>query len=145
MGGNTRTIYYLIQVNAVSHKNVSKSRLPLRVRALTLWLSMLLLLALTSCTRLSQRETSAPPPGDYQRSIDHDGRQRSYLAHLPPQASSGAPLPVVLNFHGGGGNAKGHKKHTGMDQLADKEGFITIYPNGTGRSNNSLLAWNAGS
>ena len=145
MGGNTRTIYYLIQVNAVSHKNVSKSRVPLRVRALTLWLSMLLLLALTSCTRLSQRETSAPPPGDYQRSIDHDGRQRSYLAHLPPQASSGAPLPVVLNFHGGGGNAKGHKKHTGMDQLADKEGFITIYPNGTGRSNNSLLAWNAGS
>ena len=137
--------YRRIRVNVVSYKNVSKLSVPQPVRTLTLWLSITLLLTLTSCTINDQRETIAPPPGDYQRSIDHEGRQRSYIAHLPHQASSGAPLPVVLNFHGGGGNAKDHKKHIGMDQLADKEGFITIYPNGTGRFKNSLLTWNAGS
>jgi polyhydroxybutyrate depolymerase len=32
-----------------------------------------------------------------------------------------------------------------MDALADRETFITVYPNGTGRFENHLLTWNAGS
>ena len=145
MGGNTRTFYHLIQVSTVSQESLLKPRIPNQLRAMLQWLSILLLLTLTSCTMRGQSEISAPPPGDYERSIDHGGRQRSYLAHLPPQASDGAPLPVVLNLHGGGGNGEDHKEHTGMDQLADTEGFIAIYPNGTGRIKNSLLTWNAGS
>lgn len=145
MGGNTRATYRLTQVNAVFQGRLPSSWMPGPVRAGTQWIWLVLLLTLTSCTIRSQRETSVPPPGDYQRSIDHEDRQRSYLAHLPPQAADGSPLAVVLNFHGGGGNAKDHKEHTGMDQLADLEGFIAIYPNGTGRFPNSLLTWNAGS
>ncbi len=145
MGGNTRTIYRLIQVKTVSQENLLKPRMPSHLCAMLQWLSIFLLLIITSCTMRGQSEISAPPPGDYQRSIDHEDRQRSYLAHLLPQAADGSPLPVVLNFHGGGGNAKDHKEHTGMDELADKEGFIAIYPSGTGRFPNSLLTWNAGS
>jgi polyhydroxybutyrate depolymerase len=84
------------------------------------------------------------PPGTHLRTLEHEGRNRSYLVHIPPQAASGDPLPVVLAFHGGGGNAKGQEAYSEMDALADEAGFIVVYPNGTGRFNGFLLTWNAG-
>lgn len=50
----------------------------------------------------------------------------------------------MLNFHGGGGNAKTQKWYTRMDETADREGFIAVYPNGTGGFGTRLLTWNAG-
>ncbi|HLX38536.1 MAG TPA: PHB depolymerase family esterase, partial [Candidatus Binataceae bacterium] len=82
-------------------------------------------------------------PGDYQFALAHQGRSRNYLAHIPPHAE-GVALPVVLNFHGGGGDAEGQSEHTQMNPAADREGFIVVYPNGTGFFRNRLLTWNAG-
>lgn len=65
---------------------------------------------------------------------------RSYIVHIPPNA--GGPLPVVINFHGGGSNAAQQEKFSGMDAVADREHFIVVYPNGTGRA--GFLVWNAG-
>jgi polyhydroxybutyrate depolymerase len=31
-----------------------------------------------------------------------------------------------------------------MDEVSDREGFLVVYPNGTGRFSNRLLTWNAG-
>ena len=53
-------------------------------------------------------------------------------------------MPVVLNFHGGGGNAQGQADYSRMDSLADEMGFVAVYPNGTGRLADRLLTWNAG-
>ncbi|MGH8697108.1 MAG: extracellular catalytic domain type 1 short-chain-length polyhydroxyalkanoate depolymerase, partial [Burkholderiales bacterium] len=74
----------------------------------------------------------------------HDGRTRTALVHVPAQAAEGRPLPVVLNFHGGGGNARDHREYVGMDALADREGFLVVYPNGTGWFAEQFLTWNAG-
>jgi len=76
--------------------------------------------------------------------IQYGGRDRSYIVHVPPQAASGRPLPLVINFHGGGGSAEGHEQYTHMDTVADQEGFLVVYPNGTGFFRNRLLTWNAG-
>ncbi len=83
-------------------------------------------------------------PGDYRFDLDHDGRQRSYLVHVPPQAADGRPLPAIVNFHGGGGSAAAHERFSGMDGAADRHGFIAVYPNGSGRLPGRLLTWNAG-
>lgn len=83
-------------------------------------------------------------PGDHRVTLQHGGRQRSYIVHAPPAAREGRPLPVVLNFHGGGGNAESQQKYSRMDALADAEGFVAVYPNGTGRMSDRLLTWNAG-
>jgi polyhydroxybutyrate depolymerase len=86
-------------------------------------------------------------PGTVEIDLDHQGRRRFFLLHVPPQASAGLPLPVVLNFHGGGGEPRAHEIWTGMDAIADREGFIAIYPAGFSRSGEpgrSLLTWNAG-
>ena len=82
-------------------------------------------------------------PGDYHFSLAHDGRNRTYLVHVPPHASEAA-LPLILNFHGGGGEAEGQRDHSQMSPVANREGFIVAYPNGTGVFRNRLLTWNAG-
>ncbi|HZD05033.1 MAG TPA: PHB depolymerase family esterase, partial [Longimicrobiales bacterium] len=66
----------------------------------------------------------------------------TWLLHAPPQVRNGEPLPVVLAFHGGGGNARGFEDYAGLDAVADREGFLAVYPEGTGRLN--LRTWNAG-
>jgi len=48
---------------------------------------------------------SALPSGDYRFELEIGGRNRSYLVHVPLQSCVG-PLPVVVNLHGGSGNAQ---------------------------------------
>lgn len=83
-------------------------------------------------------------PGDHLLRLTHDGRPRSAIVHVPPQAARGRPLPVVLNFHGASANARSHQQYVEMDPLADRVGFVVVYPNGTGPFPDQLLTWNAG-
>jgi polyhydroxybutyrate depolymerase len=82
--------------------------------------------------------------GDHRLHLDHGGRRRSYLVHVPPQAAAGRPLPVVLSFHGGGSSAEGLRRFSRTDAVADREGFLLVYPDGTGPLADRLLTWNAG-
>jgi polyhydroxybutyrate depolymerase len=77
-------------------------------------------------------------------SLRHDGRARTYLVHLPASYSKDKTWPLVLVFHGGGGNGEQMAKMTGFSGKADQEGFIAVYPNGTGLWQNRFLTWNAG-
>jgi polyhydroxybutyrate depolymerase len=83
-------------------------------------------------------------PGDHEITLVHGQLQRSYIVHVPPQAGAGKPLPVVLNFHGGGAHAQVQQRYSLMDATADREGFIAVYPNGSGGIGGRLLTWNAG-
>jgi polyhydroxybutyrate depolymerase len=82
-------------------------------------------------------------PGDHVLELAHGRRQRSYRLHLPTAGADG-PRAVVLAFHGGGGQASGFQAYAGLDPLADRDGFVVAYPNGTGRFRDRLLTWNAG-
>jgi polyhydroxybutyrate depolymerase len=109
---------------------------------------VLLLAALALACRFAGREAtaapSAPAPGESTRTLLHGGRERSYIVHLPPGHDPARPAPVVLVLHGGGGHAGNAQRMTGFDAVADAEGFIVVYPNGTGRLRDRLLTWNAG-
>jgi polyhydroxybutyrate depolymerase len=82
--------------------------------------------------------------GDYDLSLQHGSRARTYLLHVPPRAQGGNPLPLVLVFHGGGGKAQGQKEWAGLDAVGDRAGFLAVYPDGTGLFSRRLLTWNAG-
>lgn len=73
----------------------------------------------------------------------HDGVTRSYVLHVPDHLPPGRHA-LVLVFHGGGGNAENAARMSGMSAIADREGFIVAYPNGSGRLQNRLLTWNVG-
>ena len=83
-------------------------------------------------------------PGDYRRELTHDAFPRSYELHIPPSCSSTAPVPVVLNFHGGFGGPAQQRYTSGMDDLSDREGFVVVYPAGTGLPGGRSLTFNAG-
>lgn len=72
------------------------------------------------------------------RKLTVDGIERSWILHLPPghEVTIGKRWPVVLVFHGGGGNARSIMMMSGMNNKADAAGFIAVYPNGTGRAEN---------
>jgi polyhydroxybutyrate depolymerase len=43
-------------------------------------------------------------------------------------------VPLVLVFHGGGGNGVGTERLTRFSELADREGLLVAYPEGVGRN-----------
>jgi polyhydroxybutyrate depolymerase len=79
-----------------------------------------------------------------QRSITVGGVTRTFEVHWPGGRVPNHPVPLVVVFHGGGGNAANAARMTGMDAKADREGFIAVYPDGTGRRPGAtmLLTWN---
>lgn len=71
------------------------------------------------------------PGGTTRASIEVGGRTRTYLLHLPTGAESDdQPLPVVLAFHGRGGQGTGMEMLTRLSDTADAHGFIVAYPDG---------------
>ncbi len=82
-------------------------------------------------------------PGDHTRSIKVGSLTRSYIVHVPPSYDGTKPFPVVLAFHGGGSNAEQMIRFSGLNDKADEAGFLTVYPNGTGRFPR-MLTWNGG-
>lgn len=57
------------------------------------------------------------------------GEARIFRVHLPSHPPEG-PVPVVLCFHGRTDNAVKIEHWSGLSTLADREGFIAVYPEG---------------
>ena len=83
-------------------------------------------------------------PGGHELALTVGQRERTYLVHLPPVYDGKRSLPLVIVLHGGGGNAEGAARMTGFSEKADREGFVVVYPNGSGRLKTRLLTWNSG-
>lgn len=58
------------------------------------------------------------------------GRTRTYTVHVPDGSPPQSGFPVVLAFHGGGGQGARMRRLSGLDALADARGFIAVYPDG---------------
>lgn len=59
-----------------------------------------------------------------------NGLKRTFLYALPTNISAGQKLPLIFVLHGGGGEGNSMAKLSKFHQLGEKEGFITIYPDG---------------
>ena len=77
-------------------------------------------------------------PAEAPRTLQVSGGLRRYLLYVPTAYRAGHPAPLVLVFHGGGGQGSGIAPHTGFSALAEREGFLVAYPDGLGRR------WNDG-
>ena len=68
------------------------------------------------------------------------GLDRTYRLAVPKVYDGSTPLPLVLNFHGLGGNARLEERYTRIVEYADKYGFIAATPDGTGEPRHWTLA-----
>lgn len=65
------------------------------------------------------------------RSTNHGGIERTYYVHFPKNEPPGSPRALVFVLHGGGGADAATMAHrTGFNTIADREGFIVVYPAG---------------
>ncbi len=103
---------------------------------------LVVLVGLQNCISLVHSQPSAPE--DSQGELSFEGRTRTYILHVPPSYTGQEPWPLVIFLHGGGGNAQGAASTYGLSAEADQEGFIVVYPNGTGVLRDRVLTWNAG-
>ena len=69
-----------------------------------------------------------PGPGDFSRTIQSGGLERSYELHVPPGWTTDADLPLVLAFHGVLSSPAQLREVSGLDDVADESGFVVAYP-----------------
>ena len=63
---------------------------------------------------------------------------------MPSSYSTSKSYPVVFVLHSAAGNANNAMNMANMNYLADQEGFIVVYPNGSGGLKDKFLSWNDG-
>jgi polyhydroxybutyrate depolymerase len=110
----------------------------------TLLIVLLIITSLTACSTIKpaiEPQTSGKAPSltdnnttassqNYTDSILIKGLQRSYLIHTPVSYDKSRQWPLVIVLHGGGSEARTMAPMTDFNSLADKEGFIIVYPEG---------------
>ena len=105
-------------------------------------IAIITLAVLTARSRLHAiaitSDVFAAQPGTYELRLEHDGWQRRYILHLPPATAAGAPLPLFLALHGGGGRARQMDDLTHLSRIADREGFLLAFPEAVDKN------WNDG-
>jgi polyhydroxybutyrate depolymerase len=69
--------------------------------------------------------------------------RRSYRLHVPARWEPSQALPLVVVLHGAFETARSMEKESGFSELADRENFFVLYPNGIGIFG-WLRHWNAG-
>lgn len=74
-----------------------------------------------------------------------DGRTRTYHVYVPRQLPSG-PVPLLFAFHGGTGWGKQFQRNSGLDGLAEANGFLVVFPDGVGAGadEGTNRTWNGG-
>jgi polyhydroxybutyrate depolymerase len=105
----------------------------------------LLCLAVGVVVYMVSTETPRYPPGNEDReavaagnraaedvvdSLSHDGRQRGYIVHVPPGRQPGVAVPVVLGFHAAQATPSEQRSQSRMNEVADANGFLAVYPEG---------------
>lgn len=94
----------------------------------------------------ANRQTMALP-GDYTFTLEHGGLTRKYRVHVPRSYSAGSPAPLLMAFHGGGGNMDhmASDDNYGLISKSESAGFVAVFPNGYSKLPSGQFAtWNAG-
>ena len=79
---------------------------------------------------------------DLNQTLNHSGQNRSYLLYIPDSYIDTINYPILMNFHGGGGDAQSQLYISDMRSLANTENFILVYPNGSDNIESGGRIWN---
>lgn len=68
--------------------------------------------------------------GDQNKTISVKGVTRKYILHVPSAYKGDTPVPLLVDYHPIGGSASGQSGSTQYKAQADKDGAISVYPDG---------------
>ncbi len=119
----------------------------------SLVLALLFFLVALALGPILARPTGASPavqssPALTLESVFVGGELRWYRVYTPTSVPAGKKLPVVVCFHGGGGNANHAFESYGVAEEAAKRGWMAVFPEGSGNWGGPplflLQTWNGG-
>jgi polyhydroxybutyrate depolymerase len=118
-----------------------------RLSAPNRWIALAAAAALVAGLAGCRRPTTPPPTAgrlscgstptaadraDATVSLSSGGATRTYLRQLPTGYDASRPLPLVIDLHGFSETGAAQERTTGMGALGQRQGFITVSPNGLG-------------
>ena len=63
------------------------------------------------------------------RTLYFDGENRTFIVYIPAIYDGSSQVPLIFNFHGGGGTSSSFMSYTNdMRPIADTANFIAVYP-----------------
>jgi polyhydroxybutyrate depolymerase len=89
--------------------------------------SAALILVVTLHSHSGAAAESGPNP---EHTLVVNGVSRTYRVHVPSGYKATVPVPLLLAFHGAGSNSGDMADLTGLDRVADRAGFLVVYPQG---------------
>ena len=92
-----------------------------------LLLTFLIFVLLVGCKKNEENFGNS----SHEFSLTHNGINREFLVFTPSTYNSAYAFPVVLNFHGFGGTINDYALYASMQTIAETEGFILVYPQGS--------------
>ncbi|MGM0403164.1 MAG: extracellular catalytic domain type 1 short-chain-length polyhydroxyalkanoate depolymerase [Thermodesulfobacteriota bacterium] len=113
-----------------------------RSNSMLLVICIICLAGLTGCKSYLPKTALAAPEALNGR-LTVGGDNRTYRLHIPEGYANEKPVPLVLALHGAFSSGRKMERFSGFSALADKEGFIMVYPDGIGLFG-LLRHWNAG-
>lgn len=78
--------------------------------------------------------------GKTERTITFGGNDREYIVHIPTNLDPSEPVPVVYIAHGFFMSGSIMYDQTRMAEVAEREGFVAIFPTGAGGEADILAA-----
>ncbi|MEO0445550.1 MAG: hypothetical protein AAF191_05675, partial [Verrucomicrobiota bacterium] len=82
--------------------------------------------------------------GERTRTVTVGQVDRRYLVYVPETYDAEEATPVVLAFHGGGGNPQSMVAISQLSGKAEEEGFLLVFPYGSGQDPDRFLTFNGG-
>lgn len=103
-----------------------------------------ILFVIVVCSAVAADEKMARP-GTHKYTTDTRvvGFRRTFRVHVPPSYDGTRAMPMVVAIHGAFSSSRKLERESGFSDLADREGFIVLYPNGIGLFG-LLRHWNSG-
>lgn len=82
--------------------------------------------------------------GDHKMSVNVDGKNRTFIMHVPSAYKGDKPVALVVDYHPIGGSGQGELSSSPYKGKTDPEGIITLYPDGTAKPGGMGNGWNVG-
>lgn len=82
--------------------------------------------------------------GDHRMTVNVNGKDRTYIMHVPASYKGDKAVPLVVDYHPIGGSGQGQLSGTTYKAQTDPEGVISLYPDGTSGKSPMGAGWNVG-
>lgn len=86
-----------------------------------------------------ESEEEEPPTLLQQVELEVDGLKRTFEYYVPSSYTGNNEVPLLLSFHGAGSSGAGQQYLTNYDAVAEREGFIVVFPDSTAIQNGEVI------